>query len=166
MFVAEAKFRKQTAEYTELIRRQDGAAILELLTDRAVELKVGACLLARDAGWLAGCWLGGSGRLEEAPAPTRVPPATGAQSLLPSRARQPPRPQVVERVRLKAATFGQEDLGSGGGASPASTYKVQPEVVAQLYEEWVMPLTKEVEVQYLLRRLDGEPGGSGAPGAR
>lgn len=41
MFVAEAKFRKQTAEYSELIRRQDAAAILELLTDRAVELKVG-----------------------------------------------------------------------------------------------------------------------------
>lgn len=40
MFVAEAKFRKQPAEYTELIRRQDAAAILELLTDRAVELKV------------------------------------------------------------------------------------------------------------------------------
>lgn len=40
MFVAEAKFRKQTAEYTELIRRQDADAILQLLTDRAVELKV------------------------------------------------------------------------------------------------------------------------------
>ena len=39
-FVAEAKFRKQTDEYRALIARQDGAAILELLTDRAVELKV------------------------------------------------------------------------------------------------------------------------------
>ena len=48
MFVAEAKFRKQTAEYTQLIQRQDGAAILELLTDRAVELKVGGW------GWVCG----------------------------------------------------------------------------------------------------------------
>lgn len=26
--------------------------------------------------------------------------------------------------------------------------------MARLYEKWVMPLTKEVEVEYLLRRLD------------
>ena len=42
-FVAEAKFRKQTAEYRALIARQDSGAILELLTDRAVELKVCVC---------------------------------------------------------------------------------------------------------------------------
>ncbi|KAL4451201.1 hypothetical protein ABPG77_009273 [Micractinium sp. CCAP 211/92] len=108
MFVAEAKFRKQTAEYTQLIQRQDGDAILELLTDRAVELK------------------------------------------------------VIERVRLKAATFGQElDVsGAAAGANGAGgSYKVRPEVVAQLYEQWVMPLTKEVEVQYLLRRLDAQAEG-------
>lgn len=34
--------------------------------------------------------------------------------------------------------------------------QVRPEVVAEMYEQWVMPLTKEVEVQYLLRRLDAE----------
>lgn len=37
--------------------------------------------------------------------------------------------------------------------------QVRPEVVAQLYEQWVMPLTKEVEVQYLLRRLDAQAEG-------
>lgn len=108
MFVAEAKFRKQTAEYTELIRRQDADAILQLLTDRAVELK------------------------------------------------------VIERVQLKAATFGQELEVSGAAAGSngaGGSYKVRPEVVAQLYEQWVMPLTKEVEVQYLLRRLDGDAAG-------
>lgn len=123
MFVAEAKFRKQTAEYTELVKRQDAAAILELLTDRAVELK------------------------------------------------------VVERVRLKAATFGQDLSSSAGAPAPAaaaagngsehtssssSSYKVRPEVVAQLYEQWVMPLTKEVEVQYLLRRLDADGSNAGS----
>ncbi|KAL4857493.1 Glycosyltransferase family protein 64 protein C5 [Chlorella vulgaris] len=108
MFVAEAKFRKQTEQYSELIRRQDSAAILELLTDRAVELK------------------------------------------------------VIERVRLKAATFGV-DLSSGGDG--CTSYRVQPEVVAQLYEKWIMPLTKEVEVQYLLRRLDAESGGRSSDGA-
>lgn len=59
----------------------------------------------------------------------------------------PPR-QVIERVRLKAATFGQ-DLGSSsdGSAGGSSSYKVRPEVVAALYEQWVMPLTKQVEVR-------------------
>jgi chorismate mutase len=68
---------------------------------------------------------------------------------------------VIERVKLKAATFGQDlsaaATGSGssnGGGGSGVSYKVRPEVVAQLYEQWVMPLTKEVEVQYLLARLD------------
>jgi chorismate mutase len=68
--------------------------------------------------------------------------------------------QVIERVKLKAATFGQDlsaaaaDSSSNGGGGSGVSYKVRPEVVAQLYEQWVMPLTKEVEVQYLLARLD------------
>eukprot|EP00887_Chlorella_sp_A99_P000296 scaffold13.g296.t1 len=114
-------------EYTELIRAGDAEGIMVLLTDRAVEVK------------------------------------------------------VLERVKLKAATFGQDlsnpaavaataaALGGyaatgGGGAAGASlssaggdgaaASKVPPEVVGQAYEEFIMPLTKEVEVQYLLRRLD------------
>ncbi len=42
---------------------------------------------------------------------------------------------------------------------PCTGVQVRPEVVAQLYEQWVMPLTKEVEVQYLLRRLDAQAEG-------
>lgn len=107
-FVAEAKFQSQTDKYTELIKCRDARGILELLTDRAVELK------------------------------------------------------VVERVKLKAATFGQ-DLNSSGHSSTnelkSSEYlalRISPEAVADLYEQWVMPLTKEVEVEYLLRRLDND----------
>jgi chorismate mutase len=107
-FVAEAKFQSQTDKYTELIKCHDAQGILELLTDRAVELK------------------------------------------------------VVERVKLKAATFGQ-DLNSSGHTSPdklkSSEYmalRISPEAVADLYEQWVMPLTKEVEIEYLLRRLDND----------
>ncbi len=40
-FVAEAKFRSQTAKYAELIERQDAEGIMDALTDRLVELKVG-----------------------------------------------------------------------------------------------------------------------------
>lgn len=64
--------------------------------------------------------------------------------------------KVVERVKQKAAIYGQDlsgnkpppYLGDGG------TFKVEPEKVAQLYADWIMPLTKEVQVAYLLCRLD------------
>lgn len=60
--------------------------------------------------------------------------------------------QVVERVRRKAAIFGQDITDSDDGQ--ASSFKVEPSTVAQLYEKWIMPLTKQVQVAYLLRRLD------------
>ena len=61
---------------------------------------------------------------------------------------------VKKRVEMKAKTFGQEvsvDLVLYL-AEPA--YKIKPELIADLYSDWIMPLTKEVQVQYLLRRLD------------
>lgn len=81
---------------------------------------------------------------------------------------------VVERVRLKAATFGQEinpaaaaAAGADGGSSSqqaqadaaaaaAQRCKIQPDVLADMYDKMVMPLTKDVQVAYLLRRLDHE----------
>ncbi|KAF8062653.1 CM1 [Scenedesmus sp. PABB004] len=115
-FVAEAKFRARPEEYTALIRAQDGAGLMALLTDVAVERT------------------------------------------------------VVERVRLKAATFGRDihpgaaplDGGaSGGGAAALASasldgggFKIAPSALAAMYETVVMPLTKEVQVAYLLRRLD------------
>lgn len=35
--------------------------------------------------------------------------------------------------------------------------KVEPALVADVFERWVIPLTKEVQVAYLLRRLDSVP---------
>lgn len=93
-FVAESKFKGQTEEYTRLIKNKDADAIMDLLTDRAVELK------------------------------------------------------VIERVKLKASTFGQ-DLNSD-----EKLLRLDPDAVGELYDQWVMPLTKDVEVEYLLRRLD------------
>ena len=63
---------------------------------------------------------------------------------------------VEARVELKTATFGQ-DVKVGGGSSaeaPPSHCKVDPSLVAELYGKWIMPLTKKVQVMYLLRRLD------------
>ncbi|KAG5237224.1 hypothetical protein OIU76_012013 [Salix suchowensis] len=61
---------------------------------------------------------------------------------------------VKKRVEMKTRKYGQEGsiTQQEGAADPI--YKVEPHLVAQLYEDWIMPLTKEVEVEYLLRRLD------------
>ncbi|KAL1552514.1 Chorismate mutase [Salvia divinorum] len=57
---------------------------------------------------------------------------------------------IKKRVEKKAMVFGQEvELQENG-----NYYKVKPELVSQLYGEWVIPLTKFVQVEYLLRRLD------------
>ncbi|GKU87373.1 hypothetical protein SLEP1_g1778 [Rubroshorea leprosula] len=59
---------------------------------------------------------------------------------------------VKKRVEKKAKVFGQE-VTLGNNATDGK-YKVDPSVVGRLYGDWVMPLTKDVEVDYLLRRLD------------
>mmetsp|Transcript_18828 Transcript_18828/g.56889 ORF Transcript_18828/g.56889 Transcript_18828/m.56889 type:complete len:341 (+) Transcript_18828:294-1316(+) len=68
--------------------------------------------------------------------------------------------KVVDRVRWKAQTYGQdaEDLANaeGGEGQSGRRFKVSPDTIAMLYDKWVMPMTKQVQVQYLLRRLESE----------
>ncbi|KAK9101825.1 hypothetical protein Sjap_019079 [Stephania japonica] len=59
---------------------------------------------------------------------------------------------VKRRVEKKAMVFGQEVTLNNVGDN--ETYKIDPSIVSRLYDEWVMPLTKLVQVEYLLRRLD------------
>ncbi|CAJ1426827.1 unnamed protein product, partial [Effrenium voratum] len=59
----------------------------------------------------------------------------------------------VERVILKARTFSQNIAGGESDETPLS-HKVNPDFIGQLFEEYIMPLTKEVEVAYLLARLE------------
>jgi chorismate mutase len=58
--------------------------------------------------------------------------------------------KVLERLRLKAKTYGTDpDSGSNGPS------KVNADAVVAMYKDWVIPLTKEVEVEYLMQRLKG-----------
>ncbi|KAL5741320.1 hypothetical protein ACOSP7_028052 [Xanthoceras sorbifolium] len=60
---------------------------------------------------------------------------------------------IKQRVEMKARTYGQEvTVNVEGKADPV--YKINPVLVADLYGNRIMPLTKEVQVEYLLRRLD------------
>ncbi|KAL1194444.1 Chorismate mutase 1 [Cardamine amara subsp. amara] len=66
---------------------------------------------------------------------------------------------IKKRVEMKTRTYGQEvkvgmkekDDEDGNGSH---VYKISPILVGDLYGDWIMPLTKEVQVEYLLRRLD------------
>lgn len=59
--------------------------------------------------------------------------------------------QIFERLRLKALTYGK-DPGLKEGTE--SHVKIDVDAVAAMYEEYVIPLTKEVEVEYLMQRLE------------
>ena len=70
--------------------------------------------------------------------------------------------RVAKRVRNKAATYGQNvndvlpDLQRMNEMMKESQddFKVAPESVADLYVNWLMPLTKRVQVEYFMQRLD------------
>lgn len=66
---------------------------------------------------------------------------------------------VKKRVENKTKVFGQEvSVSENEYDNDDSTYKVDPSIVSLLlYQEHVMPLTKHVQVEYLLRRLDPIP---------
>lgn len=62
--------------------------------------------------------------------------------------------KVLERVKLKASTYGQDlESAAAPAAAPASEWKVDPQLISDIYRDFVMPLTKEVQVAYLLQRL-------------
>ncbi|XP_031386340.1 chorismate mutase 3, chloroplastic [Punica granatum] len=62
---------------------------------------------------------------------------------------------IKKRVETKAKKFAQELNIDDDAEDPADpVYKIEPSLVANLYSDWIMPLTKEIQVQYLLRRLD------------
>jgi chorismate mutase len=56
--------------------------------------------------------------------------------------------KVLERLRLKAKTYGTDPSLPAGG-------KIDVEAVVAMYENIVIPLTKLVEVDYLMQRLVG-----------
>lgn len=58
--------------------------------------------------------------------------------------------QVIQRVRRKAARYGRDEDDANGEA----VYKVNPDLVAGIYKDFLIPLNKDVQVQYLLARLD------------
>jgi chorismate mutase len=64
----------------------------------------------------------------------------------------------IRRVILKARTFSQniEAPGEAGQLTPTqenATYKINPDYIGTVFRDFLMPLTRDVEVEYLLARL-------------
>lgn len=59
--------------------------------------------------------------------------------------------KVLERLKLKARTYGTDP--SNGTEGPG---KINVDAVVTMYKDFVIPLTKVVEVEYLMQRLEPE----------
>ncbi|KID99205.1 chorismate mutase, partial [Metarhizium majus ARSEF 297] len=60
---------------------------------------------------------------------------------------------VLARLRLKALTYGKDPSVSDDSDEHI---KIDVDAVVAMYEDFVIPLTKEVEVEYLMQRLEGK----------
>lgn len=58
--------------------------------------------------------------------------------------------KVLERLRLKAKTYGTDPDSASNDRG-----KINVDAVVAMYKDYVIPLTKVVEVEYLLQRLKG-----------
>ncbi|KAG9237342.1 chorismate mutase [Amylocarpus encephaloides] len=59
--------------------------------------------------------------------------------------------KVLERLGLKARTYGTDPSHGVKGQG-----KINADAVVAMYKDFVIPLTKEVEVEYLMQRLEAE----------
>lgn len=60
---------------------------------------------------------------------------------------------ILQRMRRKVETFGQEVSADGTASATPTANKLNAEAVVELYEKFVIPVTKDVEVEYLMQRL-------------
>ena len=83
--------------------------------------------------------------------------------------------QVLRRARLKAATYGREPvlvpdtdtttsmMAAAAAAVDTPGTKVDPAVIENIYRNFIIPMTKDVEVAYLFQRCGKEPPPEYAP---
>ena len=55
--------------------------------------------------------------------------------------------EVLDRVHLKTTTYGRES------DKTSDDFKVDPDLVRDIYAQWIIPLNKQVQVDYLMERL-------------
>ncbi|KAI9058283.1 chorismate mutase [Trametes sanguinea] len=63
--------------------------------------------------------------------------------------------KLLQRLRKKANLYAINFSPDGEPLNDTATRKIDVDGVVELYQDYIIPLTKEVEVDYLLVRLDG-----------
>lgn len=91
--------------------------------------------------------------------PSEICPSQDTDALMKLLTSEAQEDVVKRRVQKKAMVFGQNvtldgPVETGNSNSSQTSFKVDPSLVYKLYDKWVIPLTKQVEVEYLLHRLD------------
>ncbi len=124
-FVAEIKFLEKTEKYTELIKNKDAEGLMELLTNKEVEQKV----LKR----------------------VRIKSLTYGRDL-----DDEVFDEKENEIRIKISkteTSSHKSDTEGEKKHSWDRYKVDPDAIIEIYRDYIIPLTKEVEVDYLMQRL-------------
>lgn len=61
--------------------------------------------------------------------------------------------KILERLQIKAESYGTDPSLK---YSQHKQSKVDPKVISKLYKDYIIPLTKKIEIDYLLRRLEDD----------
>lgn len=62
--------------------------------------------------------------------------------------------KVIRRAGMKATMYGQEvnEYGFVSDVKKSTAQKIDPSIIEQIYREFIIPLTKDIEVEYLFKR--------------
>jgi chorismate mutase len=64
--------------------------------------------------------------------------------------------KVLNRISLKGQTYGRDPSIPKESPDYEERFFVDPKVIRDIYENIIIPMTKDVQVLYLLQRLDHE----------
>ena len=132
-FVAESKYQSDPEGYQKLIDADDAEGVMALLTNAAVEEKV-----LRRARLKAATY----GR---EPLLSQMPPIEGVSDH---------KSEIVAAAAASAVVAAVEALNDEGEMRKG---KVDPKTVEEIYRDFIIPLTKDIEVAYLYRRCGRDP---------
>jgi len=134
-FVAESKYRSDPEAYQQLIENDDAAGVMKLLTNVSVEEKVlqRARLKAATYG--------------------REPLSTIALPDLECNDTA----SIVAAAAASAAAAAVEALVRNDVSNSSSKTKVNPTCIETIYRDFIIPLTKDIEVAYLFLRCGKQP---------
>mmetsp|Transcript_59498 Transcript_59498/g.66601 ORF Transcript_59498/g.66601 Transcript_59498/m.66601 type:complete len:433 (+) Transcript_59498:123-1421(+) len=137
-FVAESKYLADPDAYQALVDANDADGVMKLLTNEAVEVKV-----LRRARFKAATY-------GTEPLLADLPPLYGEQKAISS---------IVAAAAASAVVAALETMADDGD----NKNKVNPSTVESIYRDFIIPLTKDVEVAYLFLRCGKEPPPEYAP---